>query len=203
MWSVCVGKAKSRRAISSVVLSSNLGVSWDLWELVLWQDKPSCSTTKTSRTGSLQGLEQICLLSLCRYSLNSCSFAKLWVVLQCLHGVPNTAVVWKNTPRKLSVHKRGREVLQLCWNKGRESTGAHSCRVFSLEIVEGTASLLLNSPAACCPLPAPGKYRLPKLPTTYSPLNLSFYPKVPKFRLVLTHLSISGVNLLLEVSRDI
>lgn len=154
MWSVCIGKAESRKAISSVVLFSKLGVSWDLWELVLWQGKPSCSTTKTGRTGSLQGLEQICLLSHCRYSLNSCSFAKLWVVLQCLHGVLNIAVVWKNTLRKANVHK-GDRVLQLYLNKGKESTGARSCRVFSLGIFKSTVSISPELLATHCPLPFP------------------------------------------------
>lgn len=65
-WSVCIGKAKSRKSslLSSTI--SNLDVSWGVWE-----GKPSCSRTKTSSTGSSQGLEQMCLLSHHIYILSS------------------------------------------------------------------------------------------------------------------------------------
>lgn len=40
-----------------------------------------------------------------------------------------------------------------------------------------------------------GKCSLPEPPTPYPPLNLSFYPKVQKSRLVKTHFSVSGAKL--------
>lgn len=88
--------------------------------------------------------------------------------------------------------------MKLYSNKERESTGAHVCRVFSLEVLEDTASIILNSwqhvALFLSPL-AEVLGSLPKPPTTYSPLNLSFYPKLQKFRLVQTHLAVSGAKL--------
>lgn len=118
-----------------------------------------------------------------------------------------TAVVWKNRLRKASIHKEDRGFLQLYSNKGRECSRAHCSSILPLEISEGQPPFLLNSwlhvALFLSPLAdVPGRYNLPKLPTTYSLFNLSFYPEVLTFRLVQTHLSVSGDNLLLELSRD-
>lgn len=77
----------------------------------------------------------------------------------------------------------------------RQSTGAHTRRVFSLRVSEGATSLNPKLQALPFPLPFPiaealGRYSLPEPPT---PLNLLFYPKAQKFRLV-HPLSVSGAK---------